>query len=223
MPAYRFFLNEPFVTHKSYELERSESAHIKVMRLKEGDTLELVNGLGQLAQGELQGKTHVKLLEVSEEKPTRHVIICQAIPKINRIDIIVEKGTELGMTHLWLFPGVKSEKKQVGESRLKRLRTISISSMKQCGRLHLPLIEEKPPLTAWDTLPHQAYFGSLAPSAPTFRRPQDDLCFFVGPEAGFSKEEEQTLTNLGATGVKLGSHILRTDTAPLVALSLIQA
>ena len=222
MPAYRFFLDDTFVTNTIYEIASTERSHIKVMRLRPGDELELVNGRGELAKGELQDRGRVKLLSITSQKQNRRVIICQAIPKINRIDLIVEKGTELGMTHLWLFPGKKSDKKQVDQSRLKRLETISISSMKQCGRLHLPKIEQKPPLKEWTSLPCTSYFGTLNERATIFKPSNNDICFFIGPEAGFSPDEEEQLQKLTATGVKLGPHILRTDTASLVALSLIQ-
>ncbi len=222
MPAYRFFLDSRFIVGEIYELPPSEKSHVRVMRIHEGNELELVNGLGQLAKALLERKGIVKVTDVYERPPKREVILCQAIPRLNRLDTIVEKGTELSMTHLWLFAGERSEKKCVGAQRLERLHSISISALKQSGRLYLPIIEEKPPLKEWLLLPHQAFFGDLEKKSYPFAPNDQNICFFIGPEAGWSDQEKIKLCELGAIGVRLGPNILRTDTASLVALSLVQ-
>ena len=140
---------------------------------------------------------------------------------------ILEKGTELGLTEFWLFPGHHSERKTLTEHQLQRLRALTIAAMKQCGRLYLPTITLKPPLSEWESPHPPAFFGDLSPDAPPLfnawqQNPrQDEVLFFIGPESGFSKEEESTLRHFDATGVKLHQNILRTDTAALAALTLI--
>ncbi len=219
MPANRYYLDAPFKKGAMHTLAQSEQRHLKkVMRAKEGTKLELVNGRGQLAIGSLVGE-EVRLEKVSEEKTPEPLILCQALPRANRLDSIVEKGTELGMTELWLFPGELSEKKG---ANLARLEAITIAAMKQCGRLDLPKVVIKEPLLKWDKLPYPAFFGDVEQRASVFECDEKSLLFFVGPEAGFSEKEEKHLRQLGAKGVKLHPYILRTDTAPLVALSLIQ-
>ena len=220
MPHNRFFVETPFHPHQEIDLQE-EGRHLKVMRIREGDTIELVNGQNQLAHATLSGPKQAKIVSVEEKKPPFPVILCQAIPRQNRLDTIVEKGTELGMTELWLFPGKRSEKKGV---QLPRLKQITIAAMKQCGRLDLPKIIVMPPLHEWEPLNHPAYFGDLSEEAPPFLsaiEKKEALAFFVGPEAGFTPEEVEDLKRIGAQGVKLHPWILRTDTAPLVALSLI--
>lgn len=230
MPADRFFSPQQFVIGQDLDLPDSEARHlISVMRGKLGDTAELVNGKGQLATAVVVecGKKNVRLRVqdlYEEPKDDVEIIIAQALPRSSRLDTIVEKGCELGMTQLWLFPGERSERKALSPQQEKRLLSVSVAAMKQCGRLYLPHFEILPPIRKWQRLEQAAYFGDLSPDAPTLQSlwRNESSIVFIGPEAGFSDGEEELLRQLGARGIKLHQNILRTDTAPLVALSLIQ-
>lgn len=232
MPHSRFFLNTPFQVDVEVLLVGEEAHHLtRVMRKKEGELIELVNGNNQLATAQIlsfeKKGTHLQLVYVEEAPPPSFpIILCQALPRLNRLDTLVEKGTELGMTELWLFPGELSEKKELSPTQLKRLEMITIAAMKQSGRLDLPKITLNPPLIAWSPQKYPAYFGATTPSAPPFLslyKPERGVLFFIGPEAGFTPQETHRLLSLGAQGVKLHPNILRTDTASLVALTLIAA
>lgn len=230
MPHSRFFLNTPFQVGVKVVLLGEESHHLtRVMRKQEGEIIELVNGNNQLAKAKIlhfeKRGTYLQVTQVEETPPpTFPIILCQALPRLNRLDTLVEKGTELGMTELWLFPGQLSEKKELSPTQLKRLDIISIAAMKQSGRLDLPKIILNPPLVAWSPQKYPAYFGETSPSAPPFLslyKPKNGVIFFIGPEAGFTPQETHHLLSLGVQGAKLHPNILRTDTASLVALALI--
>lgn len=233
MPADRYYIDTPLIPNNRTSIEGQELLHlVRVMRHRAGDTIELVNGRGILAVGTIEEITkrsaEIKIdALLKEETFPSEVIIAQAIPRLNRLETIVEKGTELGMTQLWLFPGIHSEKKSLTPTQMERLQSIAISAMKQCGRLDLPTIEIKPPLKQWEKPLYPAFFGDLSPEAPPFLKalqaPQNGVLFFVGPEQGFSDQELDQLKALGAKGVSLHTNILRTDTAPLAALTLIAA
>lgn len=231
MPHNRFFLTTSFTENTNVTLLGEEAHHLqRVMRKKKGELVELVNGKNALAKATIASiekkKVQLHIQEVINSLPNFPTIICQAIPKLNRLDTIVEKGTELGMTELWLFPGDLSEKKELTPNQLKRLEMITIAAMKQCGRLDLPKIVIKPKLLKWaeKDLLYPAYFGDLSCQSPKFLEcfeKKKGVLFFIGPEAGFTTNEEAHLRYLNAQGVNLHPLILRTDTAPLVALSLI--
>lgn len=232
MPHSRFYIDSAFTENSEVYLEGEEAHHLqRVMRKREGEVVELVNGRNQLALAKIaqcsKKGVSLTLIRVSEQAPPAFtVILCQAIPRMNRLDLIVEKGTELGMHELWLFPAALSEKKELSPTQLKRLELISIAAMKQCGRLDLPKISLKAPLLKWKELPFPAYFGETSESAPPFfstLQKKEGILFFIGPEAGFTSDEEKHLKSLHAQGVSLHSNILRTDTAPLIALSIITA
>lgn len=223
MPHNRFFVETLFTPGVEIDLHE-EGRHIKVMRIRPGETIELVNGRHQLAKARLIDLQSAEILAVEESSPSPPIILCQAIPRLNHLDFIVEKGTELGMTELWLFPGMRSEKKEVSTNQLLRLRHLAIAAMKQCGRLDLPLISIKPSLSKWENFPYLAYFGDLSPEATplhSISNCKKGIFFINGPESGFTQEEEKNLIALGARGSSLHPWTLRAETAALVALALI--
>lgn len=233
MPNNRFYIDAPLATGQIVTLSSTEGHHLaQVMRARVGSEVDLINGRNSLATARIEslgrrGECDLLILAVNTQ-PTNAfpLIIAQAIPRINRLDTILEKGTELGMHALWLFPGERSERTELSEQQKLRTQTVTIAAMKQCGRLDLPEIQWKDPLKDWSALRLPAFFGSLHNAAAPFgvawanAQPKSGAIFFVGPEAGFSPAEEAKLTQLGAIGVNLHSNILRTDTAPLAALTL---
>jgi 16S rRNA (uracil1498-N3)-methyltransferase len=225
MPHARYFFPHPLSQGDIISLSSEEEKHLlKVMRTEPGQIVEIVNGQGQLANASLQKDHRLKIQDIYfEEAPNTSIIIAQAITKPNRLDIIIEKGTELGMDEIWLYPGELSEKTEISQTLMKRLETIAQSAMKQSGRLHIPKIKVKTILKLWKTpLDYQSFFGDTDPSAPSFisHWNKQSFIFFVGPEKGFSKNETEHLRTLGSQGVKLHQNILRTETAPLALLSI---
>lgn len=233
MPAERFYINAPLTEGASVFLEDQEFHHLAhVMRGVEGEQVELVNGCGFLSQARIERieKKRAQLIVTSLSyvpKNSFKLILAQAIPRLNRLDFIVEKGTELGMDELWLFPGELSERKNLTESQLERMQAVAVAAMKQCGRLYLPLLCLKKPLKNWELQELPLYFGDTDPSAPIFEKSWklksslEGVIFVIGPESGLTAKETESLKSLKALGVALHPNILRTDTAALTALSLI--
>lgn len=188
--------------------------------------MELINGLGQLAEGEVirKGRLRVRAL-VEEAPPPPTVTLVLAMQRMNHLEWAIEKGTELGASAFWLFPGVQSEKTSLSSNQQERLSHLTLSATKQCGRLHLPAILQRPPLLEWDPLPGTFLTASLSKEAPYLGKSplaEGPLFFVIGPEKGFSLQEKIFLKeSLSAQEVRLHPHILRAETAPLVALSLL--
>jgi 16S rRNA (uracil1498-N3)-methyltransferase len=223
MPTERFYADSPF--SESVTLTGEEFHHLaRVMRGKVGDSIELVNGKGVLAKGVigtlLPDAAVINIVSSSPDSKKRpQIILAQAIPRQNHLEWIIEKGTELGVTSFWLFPGERSEKKEYNEKRLKHL---TLSALKQCGRLFLPTIEKKPSLPSWKPLNGSLYFGDFEGGKFLPKPAAEPIIFFIGPEKGFSISEIGILqNNLKAQGVRLHENTLRTETAAVVALGLI--
>ena len=229
MPAERYFVDVPFAEGEEVALAGDGCHHLcVVMRTQVGEEVELVNGRNQLAVASLAEKAkksaQLRIEKVLIGKPSRPVILAQAIPRFHRLETILEKGTELGATGFWLFPAMLSEKKEFSANQQERMRLIAISAMKQCGRLDLPAIDILPPLANWPVPAGTFFYGDTRLEAPRFDPTQatEPIVFFVGPEKGFHEQEVLLLEKkFQAMGVKLHDNILRTDTASLVALSLI--
>jgi 16S rRNA (uracil1498-N3)-methyltransferase len=221
MPADRFFIAAPLKNNLS--LEGEEFHHLsKVMRVHIGETIEIVNGQGELAEAELisldKKSCELKILShQTAPPPQQSLILAQALTR--SLDWIIEKGTELGTTEFWLFPGDRSEKKELSTAQLHRLETIVINALKQCGRLYLPKIVLKPPLQEWDLPSGSLFFGDVSPEAPLLKGPfAKTVVFFIGPEKGFSPSETDFLLQ-NAHPISLHENILRAETAAIAALS----
>lgn len=234
MPAERYFHSERFLDQQTIILEDQEFHHlVHVMRTRAGDTVEVVNGQGQLAQVVVESiekkRAYLSITSLQTEPPSdKKIILAQGIPRLPRLEFILEKCTELGVTEIWLFPAMRSEKRDFSDNQLERMKTLTISAMKQCGRLYLPTIILMPSLKLWDekiTMP--IFFGDTDPSAPTFNAVLQKLgsfkeaIFCIGPESGFTNEEIAVLKQRGAFATKLHPNILRTDTAAIAAIALL--
>jgi len=233
MPAERYFYPNPIVQGQTITLDGEEFHHlVHVCRARAGESVEIVNGLGVLAKAKIEQiekkQAVLQFSEITEQKTASPVLIlAQGIPRMNHLELILEKGTELGMSEIWLFPAKLSDRKVFSENQMQRMRTILINAMKQCGRLRLPKLSIMGPVKDWPSIEMNAYFGDISPNAPWFidelqqSAPGIGVFFCVGPESGFTDEEHHALQTHGLTGVKLNANILRTETAAIASLSLI--
>lgn len=233
MPSDRYYCPSIPVPNNEAYLKGQELHHLNhVSRSKEGDLVELIDGNGTFAHAEViklkRSIATLKILSSDTQSPSPFtIVLAQAIARPNRLDTIVEKATELGVTELWLFPGKLSEKNEIKDNQLERLQKIAISATKQSGRLFLPKIKKIDPLEQWSSNPFPLFYGDVNPDAPTLLNdwnsspPSKGIIFCIGPESGFNPEEEISLKTLNARGVKLHNNILRTDTAPIAALAVI--
>lgn len=225
MPADRFFVAAPL--KNNLILEGEEFHHLaKVMRVRLGETIEVVNGQGELAEAELISldKKNCELKILSHKKvppPDQTLILALALTRPASLEWTLEKATELGATEFWLFPGERSEKKDLTKSQIHRLDTILINALKQCGRLYLPKIILKPPLQEWQAPASSLYFGDVSPQSPLLKGPFDKtVMFFIGPEKGFSPAENLLLREkFKAHPISLHENILRAETAAITVLS----
>ena len=222
----RFYLKQEYQSETIVQLKEDEHHHLfRVMRLREGETIELVNGMGSLAKGKIvkieKGHTSLQILHVDHAPPQERQIL-SGIPLMrpSKLEWIVEKGTELGATSFLLYSADHSTQESLSEHQQDRLRHITISSLKQSQRLYLPHLEILPDLKTLLTKQVKIFFGD--PRASLGFKAPDTLCvlFITGPESGFSKEEYELLQHQ-AEGVRLNQNVLRAETAPIVALSLL--
>jgi 16S rRNA (uracil1498-N3)-methyltransferase len=231
MPGGRFFHPSSLNRGEEVLLHDEEMKHLIVLRPALEDHVEIVNGKGVLADAVIYHLTRhearLKIVKLHKEPPPCfRLILAQALPKMPKLDFIVEKGTELGMTDLFLFPGALSEKKALTENERQRIHSLMVSSMKQCGRLYLPIVEFYPHLVAWPKSHYPAFFGDLSPTAPPFEAawrnhsPSTGVFLAIGPEKGFSYDEVKRLKELSFQGVRLHPNVLRTETAACAMLAL---
>jgi 16S rRNA (uracil1498-N3)-methyltransferase len=226
MPVNRFYLDADLKKGDLLLLEGSEHHHLShVIQLKPSEKIELINGKGFLSVAEIieveKKKTHLKILSLEKkERSSPQLILSIPFMRPSKLEWVIEKGCELGADLFLLFKATYSEKAILSEHLLERLHNLLIAACKQSGRLYLPSIEILDGLE--DVFKHKAtfLFGDTK-NAPSPKIPKDEvLGFITGPERGFSEEELKLLSNK-ALGVRLNQNILRAETAPIAAMSIL--
>lgn len=218
MPAERFYIDADL--QGTLTLKDPEHHHLAhVMRVRIGEEVELVNGRGGLGLARVEAVTkHDAQLKVltATQNPLPDPRLQLAVPLMRpaKMELVIEKCTELGADAFYLYPAQYSEKKDLSDHQLERLVHIAISAMKQCGRLDLPQVTQLP-FEKILTLPGTFFFGDLQGKAG-FEKTDGEIVFMTGPEKGFSEKELAVMRKTG-TGVRLHKNILRAETAPIVA------
>ncbi|MBV2134091.1 16S rRNA (uracil(1498)-N(3))-methyltransferase [Pseudomonas sp. MAP12] len=233
MRLSRFFIDAPLALGR-HALPEAQAHYIgRVLRLAVGDSLQLFDGSGQEFVGELVevGKKSVQV-ELREERPglaesPLRIHLGQGLSRGERMDWAIQKATELGVTEITPLVSERCEvrlKDERADKRLAHWRQIAISACEQCGRSVLPTLHAPVVLADWLAQTEaelKLVLHPVAEALASHSRPQS-LAFLIGPEGGLSAAEVQQAQRAGYHAARLGPRVLRTETAPVVALSVAQ-
>lgn len=204
-----------------------------MLRHAAGDAVQLFDGSGQEFLGELVevGKKNVRV-ELREsfaglaESPLR-LHLGQGLSRGERMDWAIQKATELGAARITPIVSERCEvrlKDERADKRTAHWRQVAISACEQCGRSVLPQIDAPVSLAEWLQATEADLKLVLHPVAEplaSHARP-GSLAFLIGPEGGLSDAEVEQARAAGFHAARLGPRVLRTETAPVVALSMAQ-
>ncbi|HET7921400.1 MAG TPA: 16S rRNA (uracil(1498)-N(3))-methyltransferase [Gammaproteobacteria bacterium] len=238
MRVPRVYTPQALMLGKLLELEAAASKHLlTVLRLKPGAPLVLFNGDGREYDAELQAgakrRAHAK---IGAQRPARTespiaLTLVQGISRGERMDYTLQKAVELGVSEIVPVATERSMVKLDADNVARKLahwQSIVIGACEQSGRLRVPDIAAPVTLAArLKTAP--AGLGLLLdPAAESslrmLARPvAQHVTLLVGPEGGLSETERLAARRAGFQGVRLGPRVLRTETAALVALSVLQS
>ncbi|WP_313234761.1 16S rRNA (uracil(1498)-N(3))-methyltransferase [Sporosarcina ureae] len=237
----RYFLNQPFNEQRQVAIGGDDYKHIvKVMRMTPGqEILTVYEGVASVAvidsiSEDIVTVSQQRQLDKNNELPISVTIAC-GLPKGDKLDLITQKGTELGMSRLIPFAASRSIVKwdaKKGDKRIERLQKIAKEAAEQSHRNQVPEIlsvqSVKQLITYTDSfnvklfadeedakseMPHK-----IADRLKNVYHGQSIVVVF-GPEGGLAREEAALLEDAGFLPVSLGPRILRTETAPLYVLS----
>jgi 16S rRNA (uracil1498-N3)-methyltransferase len=222
----------PDLVKDDFLLPEEESRHCsKVLRLKEGDLLALVDGKGTLYSGHLSKieSKRCKVFITGEDKefgrrPYSIHIAMAPTKNLDRTEWFVEKATEVGIQEISFIQCHRSERKQINPERLKK---IAISAMKQSKKAYLPIINEITPFSAFldTTRAEKTFIAHLEEHNQQSLREvfikNDAYCVLIGPEGDFTPGEINLAYAKGIKPVTLGPSRLRTETAALVACHIL--
>ena len=220
----------------TWTLGEEDSKHcVKVLRMGEGDIIEVVDGNGKLYTCRITmahpKRCAVVAMEKVEQPPhwgCRIVLGIAPTKNLDRMEWLVEKCVEMGVDRIIPLRCHNSERTVLKTERLKK---IMVSAMKQSLKATLPVLDEMTPVErviaeAPDGTRCIAYCDALLPReqrhtlASAFR-PGEDVTVLIGPEGDFSPEEVQAATAAGFVPVSLGESRLRTETAGMMAVAAI--
>lgn len=232
----RIYAGQVLQAESSFDLEPGPSQHLaRALRMQEAGQLILFDGRGGEYPATITsvGKKCVSVLtghhhDIEVESPLAiHLGI--SISRGERMDWVVQKATELGVTHVSPLLTERTEvklKADRAEKKRQHWQQIAISACEQCGRNRLPVINPLTLLPKWlnDSqgelklvLHHRAENLSAQSTPPR------SIDLLIGPEGGLSPDEIHLAEQRAFRALRLGDRVLRTETAPLAALSILQA
>lgn len=230
----RFYIEADLAVNMNVELTETVFHHwVKVLRAQVGEKATLFNGQG--------GEYDVTLVEVSKKSasvsvdtfnpddrtPAFTALLGQVMSKGDRMDYAIQKATELGVSKIQLLTSERCEmrlKYDRDQKKIDHWQGIAIAACEQCGMNKVP--EVLAPLSLQDWLaselpttklvlaPNKDQVDVLADVTP-------DIALLIGPEGGLSEAEIQLSNNTGFINWCIGNRVLRTETAPIVALSIL--
>jgi len=226
MSHIRIFIDRDFYIGDFVKLPQKEQEHLKVRRATRGDTIFILNGRGKEAEAILEDTGRAKIVRVKDLKERElpvEVWLYQSILKSDKMDLVVQKATELGAK---VIIPVLSERcvSSPKSTKIIRWQKIAVESLKQCGRGYLPEIKE---FTSLDSLKFESgktllLWEKAEKHISQVIEKTQRINVIVGPEGSFTEEEVEKLTRNGATPVHIGKVILRSETASVYILSVIK-
>lgn len=240
MRAIRIHVDQPLASGTEFTLPAQAGEHVaRVLRMGVGDVVVLFNGDGHdyastiVAVGKREVSVRVESsTRVDNESPLR-LTLAQGIARGEKMDLIVQKATELGVARIVPLHTERSEVKldaARAEKRLAHWRAVAESACEQSGRAVVPEIVPALSLEAWlRDLPADdgALRLALLPEGTVQARelsfPASGGVLVVGPEGGLGERDVTALEAAAFRGLRLGPRILRTETAGLAALAALQA
>lgn len=231
----RFFTDN--INDDTAVVDGEDAKHISVvLRMRTGDIAVLCDGHGTDYLAELlesgEGGCVFRILEKSANRaePNIHLRLFQAMPKGDKMEFIVQKAVECGAAEIIPFFSKRCvsrpDEKQMSK-KLPRYRKIALEAAKQCGRGIIPTVGEAVEFSALKNVISQENTGILfyecceTPLRDAVTEFRKNVDIVIGSEGGFEPYEAEELIKAGFTAVSLGKRILRCETAPIAAISIL--
>ncbi|SHI96928.1 16S rRNA (uracil1498-N3)-methyltransferase [Malonomonas rubra DSM 5091] len=230
----RFFVEDlPGTVQSRVELPEDVLRHLRtVLRISPGTEVDLFDGRGQVARVVIREDFSAEIISRHQcPEPECRLKLIQGLPKGEKLELVLQKGTELGVNHFLPTQMERSVGKLKGEREQKRLtrwRKIVQEAARQSGQPHLPQLQlEQNLLSALHAvdadLKLMLWEESQQPLGQLLTKGlPKSVAVLVGPEGGISKQEAEQARSAGYQAVSLGPRILRTETAGLAIMTILQ-
>ena len=227
------FYTQAFQSDKAI-LTEEESLHLsKVLRLKEGEHVLILDGKGNMFEGEIllvhaknSAIGNLKRLDAGSHRPYRLHVAIAPTKMMERLEWFLEKATEIGIDEITPLISKRTERDQV---KMQRVEKIVLAAMKQSMNAHMPVINE---VTSFSSFLKKESTGAhfiahcipgTKPLLTNLARQHAIITVLVGPEGDFTPEEVDQALQAGYTAISLGESRLRAETAGVIVCAQVQA
>jgi 16S rRNA (uracil1498-N3)-methyltransferase len=238
MRLTRCFVPPPLAAGDTRLLPEAVATHVaRVLRARAGQRLTLFDGRGGeydatiLEIGRCGVRVQIDVQRAIERESPLSVTLLQALARGERMDLIVQKATELGVGSIVAWGGERSVVRldeQGLARRCEHWRAVAIGACEQCGRNRVPTIEAVADLASACGKPDATSLRVLLAAdaerpLSSVARQASSIMLLIGPEGGFGEHELALAAHHGFQSCRLGPRVLRAETAPLAALAALQA
>ena len=221
---HRFFVDPVSVADERFPIP-ADIAHqvTRVLRLRDGDEITLLDGRGEAVRCRLEGGTCVVVeRSVAGGEPSHRLTVWQALLKGDHLESVIRHGTELGIGRFGLLVSERCVARDLSPRRLERLRSVAREAAEQSERGLVPPVDE--PVTFTDAL-EAAEPGSVLlferHDGTRLTELEAPAGVFIGPEGGFSPAEVEAAERAGLAIAGLGPRILRSETVAVAVAATI--
>lgn len=239
---HHFFVSPEQIRGEEIVITGPDVNHIKnVLRMKAGDELRICTGTDNLdyrcrirSFSENEVVTEILWKEETDAELPSKLVLFQALPKTDKMELIIQKAVELGVSKIVPVRCARCVVKLIdtkSEAKVKRWNLISLSAAKQAKRMAVPQVERvvsfDEALKMASDLTHILIPYEKAEGIEETRRivggiqKGESVGIFIGPEGGFEESEVEKALSCGAKSITLGRRILRTETAGMTMLSIL--
>lgn len=234
---HRFFVEGRHAPGERVAFDGADAHRIRdVLRLRSGDRIDVIDSASITYPAVLECARGAVTATLQQARPAQllqrvEIVVAQGVAKGQKMDFVVEKLTELGVTAIMPFYSERTVVNDVGAGKRERWERLAVAAAQQCGRTDVPVI--RAPVSwddllksfeaydtvvmPWELAPRESPVATLAALLAGKRR----ILAVIGPEGGFSHDEVAAAADAGARTISLGARILRTETAAMVTAALI--
>ena len=236
MRRIRLYVDIALAAGQSITLSEATANHaVRVLRLRESDAVTLFNGdgfdyAGTISLGKRDARVHLNSVDVVTNESPLAITLVQAIARGEKMDLILQKATELGVVKIVPVISDRTEVKldeDRADKRILHWQRVLEAACEQCGRAQIPEVESPSTLERAARLFANANDTKLV-LHPDGGRPLsqvdcgDAATIAIGPEGGFSERDLALFDQAGFVRITLGPRVLRTETAGLAAIAALQ-
>ena len=232
----RIYTPQTLVPDSTVELDTEAAHHVaRVLRMRSGDALTLFDGRGAEYPASIVNidrktvQVAIAAAHVVDRESPLAIHLGIAISKGERMDWVIQKATELGVARITPLQSERVEVRLRGEREEKKAahwQAVAIAACEQCGRNRIPAIDAPQALAVWladvEADAHFVLHHRSEHALSAYATPPHSVALLIGPEGGLSDAEIALAEAQNFAPLRLGPRVLRTETAPLAALGILQ-